>query len=94
MTNRTGFTIRLTREDRYVVEALKTYLQEPKSSQALMTAARLYPAQHQALQNTLDELKRSRDDLQQLLQAIATVEQARLDLISVAAEIACRDNTV
>ena len=60
MKDRTTLSLRLTSEEREALEALKTYLNEPVATRALLTVIRLYPGQHQALQATLDELDRAR----------------------------------
>ena len=88
MKDHTTLSLRLTADERELLEALKAYLCEPVASRALKTVIHLYPAQHQALQRTLDELDRVRADRDRLLQAIAAAEQGRLDLIHAAAEIA------
>ena len=88
MKDRTTLSLRLRPEEREALEELKTYLNEPIASRALMTVIRLYPGQHQALQATLDELDRAKTDRHRLLQAIADAEQSRLGLINTAAEIA------
>ena len=80
--------MRLRPEEREALEALKSYLNEPVASRALLSVIRLYPPQHQALQATLDELDRAKTDRQRLLQAIADAEQARAGLIDAASEIA------
>ena len=88
MKEHTTLLLRLRPEEREALEALKTYLNEPVASRALLSVIRLYPPQHQPLQATLDELDRARADRQRLLQAIADAEQSRLGLINTAAEIA------
>lgn len=91
MTESTSFSLRLTTEDRESLETLKTYLVEPVASRAILIAIRLYPAQHQALQATLNELARARADRERRLQAVSDAEGARLGLINTAAEIARAD---
>ena len=88
MKEHTTLSLRLRPEEREALEALKSYLNEPVASRALLSVIRLYPPQHQALQATLDELDRAKTDRQRLLQAIANAEQSRLGLINTAAEIA------
>ena len=91
MAERTSLSLRLTAEKRDAPGALKTYLVEPVASRAILTAIRLYPAQHQALQSTLDQLAQARADRERLLQAVADAEGARLGLVNTAAEIAGAD---
>ena len=91
MAERTTITLRLTPEERADLEILKAYLLERNASRALRTTMRLYPSQHQSLQDTLDKLDEAWNDRQRLLHAINTAEQAMLNLIRVASEIASED---
>ena len=87
MTERTGITLRLTAEDREALDAQKTCLGEPAASRALLHVARLYPRQHQALQDALNELAQARADRYDLLEAVSAAEQARQGLINTASRI-------
>lgn len=91
MAERTSLSLRLTAGEREALEALKTCLVEPVASRAILTAIRLYPAQHQAPQSTLDGLAQARADRARRLQAVADTEGARPGLVNTAAEIAGSD---
>ena len=90
MTDRTGITLRLRPEEREALETLKTYLGEPSASRALLHVVRLYPQQHQALQDALNELAQARADRQDLHEAVSAAEQTRLDLSNTVSRIAGR----
>lgn len=88
MKDHSTLSLRLRPAQREALEALKFYLNEPVATKALMHVIRLYPAQHQALQDALDELEQAKADRDRLLQAVAAAEQGRAVLIDTAGEIA------
>ena len=88
MKDHTTLSLRLRPAEREALEALKSYLNEPVATKALLHVIRVYAPQHQALQDALDELEQANTDRDRLLQAVAAAEQGRAVLIDTAAEIA------
>ena len=88
MKDHTTLSLRLRPAEREALEALKSYLNEPVATKALMHVIRLFPSHHTALQAALLELEQAKSDRDRLLQAVAAAEQGRAVLIDTAAEIA------
>ena len=80
MAHRTGITLRLTPADRTALEVLQAFSQERTATRAIDIAVKRYPDTCRALENAEADRDQARRALQQILDALDKVENARSSL--------------